>query len=220
MTTTTHPSPTTEPRAPSPGRPLLAAAVLGAPVLIGINSTFHPEVEFTAESFLAGAESGPTAWFLVHTIAAVGALLGIGATMGLRTLVPDRGRRLADAALTITVIGAPILAMSFAIEASVLQLAASALDPNAAIVLAEAYVERPEFYAIGAAVALTTLGGLSRGIALALSGTVPRWQALTLVAATIVTALAPPSTPIGPIAFGVVSFVSVFFALKVAGVNR
>lgn len=220
MTTTATSQPRTEPRASGPARTLLAAAVLGAPILIGLNSTFHPDVEFTAESFLAGAESGPTAWFLVHTIAACGALLGIGAAIGLRTLVRDRGRRLATAGLTATVIGAPVLAMAFAIEASVLQLAASALEPDAAIELAEAYVERPEYYVIGAAVALTTLGGMLIGLALVISRVVPRWQSVTFVGATILTALAPPGTLVGPIAFGAVSFVSVFFALRVAGDDR
>jgi hypothetical protein len=200
---------------PVAGRRLLAAAVLGAPVLLSINSAFHPRVEITAKSLLEGAESGPTQWYVVHVVAALGALLGVAAAFGLRSLVVGRGHRLSSVALGLTVVGAPVLAMSFAIEAGVLHLASTRLDGAAALDLVEGYVEGPDFYAVPAAIALVTLGSLLMGIALVLAGTVPRWQSVTLCLATVATALGAPGTPVGPIAFGTVSVVSVFLCLEV-----
>lgn len=217
MTLTTDPTTgTPAARSAARGSRLLAAAVLGAPVLLSINSAFHPSVDITARSLLDGAESGPTQWYVVHMVAALGAMLGVAAALGLRTLVVGRGRRLATVALGLTAVGAPLLAMSFAIEASVLELAATSLDERAALELAEGYVESPDFYAVPVCIALITLGSLLMGISLVLSRAVPRWQSVSLCVATVATALAAPGTPVGPIAFGTVSVVSVFLALEVA----
>jgi hypothetical protein len=215
MTTTTEPAAATAslPRQ-FKGNRLLAAAVLGAPVLLSINSAFHPRVDIDAESLLEGAASGPTQWYLVHMVAAVGAMLGVAAAVGLRTLVVGRGRRLSGVALTLTVVGAPVLAMVFAIEAAVLHLATS-LDGGAALDLAEGYVDGPDFYAVPVAIALVTLGSLLMGIALVLSRAVPRWQSVTLCVATAATAVAAPGSPVGPIAFGTISVVSVFLCLEI-----
>jgi hypothetical protein len=218
MTTTSEPL-TVAPAPPSAspaGRRLLAAAVLGAPVLLSINSAFHPKVDITAESLLEGAVSGPNQWYGVHMVAALGAMLGVAAAVGLRTLVVGRGRRLATVALGMTVLGAPLLAMSFAIEAAVMRLATE-LEPGAGLALAEGYVDAPDFYAVPVAIALVTLGSLLMAVALVLSRVVPRWMSLTLCVATVATALGAPGTPVGPVAFGTISVVSVFLALEITG---
>lgn len=201
-------------RTPQTRRRLLAAAVLGAPVLLSINSAFHPAVEITADSLAAGASADPGRWYAVHAVAAVGAMLYLAAAVGLRTLVTGRGRRVADVALGLSLVGAPLLAMLFAAEASVLSLATELPDP-ARLALVEAYVTAPEFYAVPLAIALLTLGNLLMGVALVLSRSVPRWQAVTLCVAVVATAVGMPGTLLGPLAFGTVSVVSVFLALEV-----
>lgn len=211
-----------EPRATLPAgwaseprvRRVLAATVVAAPTLVGINSLFHPEVEMTGVSIFAGAAADPSAWFVVHVVAALGALLGLPAAAGLRSLVRDRGRRLATTGLVLVMVGSPLLAMTFAAEASVLRLAAG-LDPSAGLALAEAYARTPEFYAVGAAVALSSLGSLLIGTALLASRAAPRWMAGGYLAGTVVSLAAVPGTLMGPIAFGVIALVSVGLAARV-----
>lgn len=209
--TSTHDGSTSTPRF----RRLLAATVVFAPALVGINSLFHPEVEMSGASIFAGAAADPSAWFVVHVVAALGALLGLPAAAGLRLLVRDRGRRLATTGLGLVMVGSPLLAMTFAAEASVLRLAAG-LDPSAGLALAEAYARTPEFYAVGAAVALSTLGSLLLGVALLASRTVPRWMAGGYLAGTVVSLAAIPGTLMGPMAFGLVALVSVGLATRLA----
>lgn len=196
-------------------RRLLAAAVVAAPTLIALNALLHPEVELSGASILAGASLDPSRWFAVHTVAAVGAMLGVPAAFGLRRLIAQRGRRLAHAGLTLVVLSSPILALTFAAEASVLRLAAAELDPTAALRLADAYARSPEFYAVGAAVAMTTLGGVLLGAALLVGREVPRWLAVPYLVATLATVAAAPGTLVGPVAFGLVAVVSIFLAARV-----
>lgn len=201
--------------APAPRtRRLLAAAVAVAPALIGLNSLFHPTVEMSGASIFAGSAADPSAWFVVHVVAAVGALLGLPAAVGLRTLVHDRGRRLAATGVTLVAVGSPLLAMAFAAEASVLRLA-TGLEPSAGLALAEAYAGAPEFYAVGAAVALSTLGSGLLGLALIVGRTVPRWMAAGYLGGTVVSLLAAPGTPMGPLAFGVIAVVSIGLAARI-----
>jgi hypothetical protein len=195
-------------------RRLLAATVVFAPALLGINSLFHPEVEMSGAGIFAGAAADPSAWYVVHVIAALGALLGLPAAAGLCSLVRDRGRRLATTGLGLVMVGSPVLAMTFSAEASVLRLAAG-LDPSAGLALAEAYAQTPEFYAVGAAVALSTLGSLLLGTALLASRTTPRWMAGGYLAGTVVSLVAMPGTLVGPIAFGVIALASVGLAAQV-----
>ena len=195
-------------------RRLLAGAVVVAPTMIGVNSLFHPEVDMTAVGILAGAVTDPTGWFSIHLVAAFGALLGVPAAFGLRTLARDRGRRLATAGAALTAIASPLLALAFAAEASVLRLAAQ-MEPAAGLALAEAYTGTPEFYAVGGAVALGTLASLLMGAALLVSRTVPRWLAGTYVAAVLATLGAVPGTAIGPVAFGVMALASVGLAIRI-----
>lgn len=195
-------------------RRALAATVVSAPALIGINSLFHPEVEMSGASILAGAAADPSTWFVVHLVAALGALLTLPAAAGLRLLVPGRRRRLATAGLGLIMVGSPVLAMAFGAEASVLRLAAG-LDPSAGLELAEAYARTPEFYAVGAAVALSSLGTLLLGMALLASRGVPRWMAAGYLAGTVISLLAVPGTPMGPAAFGVIALVSVGLAARI-----
>ena len=196
-------------------RRLLATTVVAAPTLIAINSLFHPEVDVSGAGFLAGAQTGPSVWFAVHIIAGIGAMLGLAAAFGLHGLVRGRGRRLATTGLGLTLLAAPLLAMSFAIEASLLRLAAAELDPTAALTLAEAYAATPEFYAIGIAVMLGTLGSLLLGLGLLASRSVPRAAAATYLLATIAATAGVPGTPVGPIAFVLIAGVSVVFARRI-----
>lgn len=213
--------PTETPTAPQArrGHPLLAAAVVGAPLLILVSSLLHPAVEFSGESLLAGARHDPTAWFVVHVVAAAAALLGIAATFGLRTLVPGRGRRLATAAVALAMVSGPLLALAFAAEASVLRLAAEHPDPVAGAALAAAYVETPEFYAVGVALLLDVLGAVLIVAALLRSRGVPRWQVAAYVVAVVGTVVAAPGSPVGSIAFGALVVVSGFFAARISGLH-
>jgi hypothetical protein len=197
------------------GRRLLAAAVVGAPALIAVNALFHPAVELSGAGFLAGAQTAPTAWFIVHVIAAFGALLGVPAAIGLRTLVRDRGSRVATAGVALTVLASPTLALAFAVEASVLRLAVTSLDPSSALQLAQAYARTPELYAVGIAVMGGTLGSVLLGLGLLRSRTFPAALPAAYVISTLVTVAGAPGTPIGPIAFGVVAAVSVTFAARI-----
>jgi hypothetical protein len=220
--TFTTSTPTTPPNGGAPHplamstRRALALAVVGAPLLIAVNSVFHPEVDMTGAGFLAGAEAGAARWFAVHVVAAIGALLGAPAAVGLRTLVRHRGRRLATSGMALTLIAAPILALGFASEASVLRFAATELDPAAALVLAEAFTSAPEFYAIGIGVMVGTLGSLLLGLGLLTSRSVPPALPAIYLLATAATAAGAPGTALGPIAFGVVAVVSTALAVRIA----
>lgn len=207
----------------TPERPLgsllLAVAVVAQPLLIAVNAVFHPTVDMSGEGLLNGTLEGAGTWYAVHLIAAVGALLGIPAAVGLRRLVRDggRGRRLANVAMSAWFLAGGLLAMGFATEASVFRLAATAgIDRSDAVVLADAYAGTPEFYAIGIGAALATLAGVLFAIALLRDGSVPRWMPWTLLVGTLVTVAAAPGTPIGPIAFGVITIAAAGLAPRVA----
>lgn len=194
------------------GARLLAAAVAVQPLLLGFNALFHPEVELTGESLLTAATTDPGGWFLVHVVAAVGAFLGVPAAFGLRRLVPQAGRRLATVGVGSAVVGGPLLAATFAAEASVLRLAAEMADRTGALSLADAYASAPEFYAVGAAIVFTTLGALFLGVSLLVGRNVPRWQSGLFLLGAVGTALAAPGTVIGPVAFGLVAIASLFLS--------
>jgi hypothetical protein len=125
-------------------RRLLAAAVIAQPLLIGVNATFHPEVEMTAAGLLAGAAADPTRWYLVHLIAAVGAALGAVAAVGLRTLITDRGRRAGNVAVGAAALGAVVLAITFGAEASLFRsVTVAGVDPAAALASRTSTPRRP-----------------------------------------------------------------------------
>lgn len=197
-------------------RRLLAVAVVVQPLLIGVNATFHPEVEMTAAGLLAGAAPDPTRWYVVHLIAAVGAALGVAAAVGLRTLITDRGRRAANIAVGAAALGAVVLAITFGAEASLFRsVAVAGVDPAAALAIADVYASSPEFFAIPVGVLASTLGGLLMGVALIAARSVPRWVAVTFLAGSVVTLVAVPGTPVGPIAFGIVAVASAVLARHV-----
>jgi hypothetical protein len=162
----------------------------------------------------AGAAADPSAWYVAHVVAALGALLGLPAAAGLRCLVRDRGHRLATTGLGLVMVGSPVLAMTFTAEASVLHLAAG-LDPSAGLALAEGYTQSPEFYAVGAAIALSTLGSLLLGTALLAGRGASRWMVGGYLAGTVVSLVAVPGTVVGPSAFGVITLASVGLAAQV-----
>jgi hypothetical protein len=190
----------------TPVRRLLAAALVAQPLLVGINATFHPEMEFTAAGLLAAAAGGPTTWYVVHLVAALGALLTVPALLGLRTLVSERGRRVADLGVAAGVVAAALLGIAFGIEASVLRLAVtSGLGAGGQLAVAEAFITAPEFFAVPVGVLAFTLGGLLLATALLAARAVPRWQAILYLVGMLATLGGAPGSPLGPIAFGVVT---------------
>jgi hypothetical protein len=206
---------------PSQDRPivprLLAVAVVAQPLLIAVNALFHPEVDMSGEGLLTGAIEGPGTWYVVHMIAAFGALLGIPAAVGLRRLVRGRGRRLADVAMAAWFVAGGLLAMGFAAEGSLLRLVTTAdIDRSEALVLAEAYAGTSEFYAVGVGAAAATLGGVLFAIALLRDGRLPRWMPCTLLVGSVATAAAAPGTPVGPVAFAIITVAAVGLARRLA----
>jgi hypothetical protein len=213
-----HTDPAAQP-ASQPASPwalrLLAAAVIAQPLSIGVNSLFHPQIEFSAAGLLAGASAGPTRWYAVHIVAALGALLLLPGAFGLRMLVPHRGRRLATAGVVAAVVGAVCLTIAFVAEASVLRLAASpGIDQEASLAIAERFVVSPEFYVTPVGIVGATLAGLLLPAALLRARTAPRWPALLYLGATLSTLAAVPGSPWGPLAWGAVTVAAVALALR------
>jgi hypothetical protein len=201
----------------APVRRMLAAAIVAQPLLVGLNSAVHPEVEFTASSMLDAAANGPTRWYVIHLVAAIGAMLTVPAVLGLRTLVHERGRRAADLGVVAGIVAAAILTVAFGIEASVLRLAVtSGLDGGSQLTLIDTFMTAPEFFAVPVGVLAFTLAGVLLGAALLAARAVPSWQAMTYLVGTLATLGGAPGTPVGPIAFGVMAIAAVFLARQVA----
>lgn len=198
-------------------RRLLAAAVVVQPLLIGVNAIFHPSIELTAAGILAGTAENPTTWYVVHMIAALGALLTIPAVLGLRTLVRERGRRVADVGVGAGIVAAAILGIAFGAEASVMRLAViSGLDGAGALAVTEAFMGTPEFAAVPVGVLAFTLAGVLLASALLAARAVPRWQAGLYLAGMLAALAAAPGSPLGPVAFGIVTVAAAFLAGHVA----
>jgi hypothetical protein len=207
--------------APPAHRPLwprlLAVAVVAQPLLIAVNAIFHPEVDLNGEGLLQAAMEGPTRWYAVHMVAALGAVVGAPAALGLRRLVHHGGRRLADAAVVSALLAAVLLSMTFAAEGSLLRLAATAgIDEADAVALVDAYTDTPEFYGVGLGALAATLSGVLFALALLRDGRVPRWMPVVLLVGSLGTAAAAPGTPIGPLAFGIITVASAALARRVA----
>ena len=207
MATVTVPLDRITPPAP-PARPwarLLAASLVAQPVLLGINALFHPEVELSGDSILAGAAEGPRSWYVVHVVAALGAAFGLPMALALRRLLPAR-RALADTAVGASILSAFLLSTSFMAEASAFQLfVESDISREAALTLADDYTGTPEFFAVGAGVLLAAVSAVLFGIALLRDRRVPRWQPAALMLGTFATFVAVPGTPLGPVGFAVVA---------------
>lgn len=200
----------------TPVRRLLAIALVAQPLLVGVNATFHPEVEFTAAGVLAGAAANPTRWYVVHLIAALGAMLTVPAMLALRTLVSERGRRVADLGVAFGAVAAVVLGIAFGIEASVFHLAVtSGLDAAGQLDLADAFVTAPEFLAVPVGVLAFTLGGLLLATALLAARAVPRWQAVLYLVGMLATLGGAPGSPLGPAAFGLVTIAAAALAVHV-----
>jgi hypothetical protein len=197
-------------------RRLLAAAVLLQPLLVAVNAAFHPDVEMNAASFLEAAEEGPTRWYVVHVIAALGGLLLVPAALGLRTLVRDRGSRLADAGVVVSLIAAPLLALTFAMEASTMRsIALADVDEAAALAVSDVFVGSPEYYAVAAGILAFVVTGVLLAAALIRARTVPWWQPALYGAGILATLPAPPGTAAAPVAFAVVTLAAAFLAARV-----
>ncbi|HEX6234830.1 MAG TPA: hypothetical protein VFZ63_17000 [Jiangellaceae bacterium] len=196
-------------------RRLLAAAVLIVPLLIGVNALFHPAVEISGEGLLHGAHENATAWYIVHMVAAIGAMLTIAAGVGLRTLVVDRGRRLANVALAATIVGAPLLVIGFVAEASVLRLAAG-VDEAAGVAVATEFAGTPEFYVIPLGVLGVTLGNVLMAIGLLKARAVPRWAAGLFIAGWLASLATVPGAPVTPVIYAAVAVSAAVLAGRVA----
>lgn len=212
-----EPSTPTPSSGPRPRGPLLlAVAVAVQPLLIGVNAIFHPDIDVTGAGILAGAEEGPTRWYVVHLLAALGAVLGAPAAFGLRRLIRER-RVLCDTALVAAVVASVVLSLAFMAEASALRLAASAdISAAAALSLAEAYTSTPEFYAVPSGVLASVVAPVLFAIALLRERRVPRWQPAALVVGWLLSLAAMPGTLLGPLAFGVIAVASFGLARRIA----
>lgn len=200
---------------PRDRRRLLAAAVLVQPLLIGVNGTFHPEVDMEAASLLAGAADSSTSWYAVHLIAALGALLGAPAAFGLRRLLHERNR-MGDAAVVTALLATTVLAPAFVAEASVLRLAVTAdMSDAARLALADDYLGTPEFYAVGVGVLAAGFSAVLFAVAILLERRIAMWMPFATIAGTIAALGAQPGTALAPAAFGVVAIAACGLATHV-----
>ena len=198
-------------------RRLLAAAVIAQPLLVGVNATFHPAMEFTASGILAAADVDPMRWYVVHLVAALGALLTIPAVLGLRTLIRERGRRVADIGVAAGICAATLLGVAFGIEASLLRLLATAgIDEAAALAVTQRFLAAPEFFAVPVGVLAYTLAGVLLSVGLLAARAVPTWQATLYLIGSLATLGGAPGSPLGPVAFGTVTVAAVLLAAHVA----
>ena len=197
-------------------RRLLAAAVVAQPLLVGVNASFHPAMDFTAAGIIDAATADPSRWYVVHLVAAIGALLTTPAVLGLRSLVHDRGRRVANLGVTAGFLAAGVLGIAFGIEASVFRLVAvSGLAEQQGLAVAEAFTAAPEFLAVPIGVLAFTLAGVLLAIALLAARAVPRWQAVLYLVAVLATLGGAPGSAIGPLAFGTTTVAAAFLAKHV-----
>jgi hypothetical protein len=195
------------------GRRFLATAVVIQPLLVGVNATFHPEVELTGAGLVAGAAGNPTGWYILHMVAAVGALLIAPAILGLRILIDQRGRRVANLGVGVGFLAAMVLAIAFASEASALRLAVTAgLDEAGTLAIGNAFMQTPEAFGVPVGAAAFALSAVLMASALLAAGSVPRWQAILFLVGVVSTLAATPGSPVGPIAFGIVTIASAFLA--------
>lgn len=197
-------------------RRLLAVALVAQPLLVGVNATFHPEIEFTAAGVLAGAAQDPTRWYVIHLVAALGAALTIPAVLALRSLVRERGRRVANVGVGAGIVAGTVLTMAFAVEASVFRLAVtSGLDRTGQQALSDAFLTAPEFVAVPVGVLAFTLAGVLLAIALLAGRVVPNWQAALYLVGMLATLGGAPGSPLGPIAFLIVTVAAAILARHV-----
>lgn len=198
-------------------RRLLAVALVAQPLLVGVNATFHPEIEFNAAGILEGAAADPARWYVIHLVAALGAALTIPAVLALRSLVHERGRRVANVGVGSGIVAAIVLTMAFAIEASVFRLAVtSGIDGAGQRALSEAFLKGPEFLAVPVGVLAFTLAGVLLAIALLAGRVVPNWQAVLYLIGMLATLGGAPGSPLGPIAFLLVTVAAAILARHVA----
>lgn len=197
-------------------RRLLAAAMVVQPLLILINMMLHPTIPFTAAGILAGAAENPTTWYVGHMIAALGSLMIVPAVLGLRTLVRERGRRVADIGVWAGIVAAVTMGLFFGIEASVMRLAVSSgLDAAGALAITQASMNAPEFFAFPVGLLSYKLAVVLLLSTLLVVGVVPRWQAGLYLVGTVASLAGGPGSPVGLIAFGIVTIAAAFLARHV-----
>lgn len=194
-------------------RVLQAAVVALWPLLLVGNAFGHPEVELTAESYLAAAAADPWKWYAVHLVAASAALLTIPSAVVVRSLVPGRGRRWATAGTVLAVVGGVALVVAFSIEAGVMRVATE-LDRQAALAVTDEHLASPEAYLVPVGILGTAVGVILLSVALVVGRAVPTWQAVLYgVGAGATLAPASPGTVLGSVGF-VLLAVAAFLVAK------
>jgi hypothetical protein len=190
------------------------AVVLGLqPLLLTINALFHPEVDIEGASFLEAVSAGSTRWYVVHLVAALGAVLWVPAAFGVGQLITGGYRRSTTAAMSAVMAGSALLALGFVTEGSFFRLLAhAAIDETAALTLAEGFLETPEFFSIMPGFGLAAIGTATLAVVLLRQGAAMRWHALTYALGIVVSAISPPGSPIGPLALAVATVAAIGMA--------
>lgn len=195
-------------------RALQAAVVVLWPLLLVGNAVGHPEVELTAESYLAAAAGDPWRWYAVHLVAALAALLTIPSALAVRSLVRDRGRRWATGGAVLSAVGGVALVVAFSIEAGVMRVATE-LDRDAALAVTDEHLSSPEAYLVPVGIVATAVAVVLLAVALVLGRATPTWHAVLYgVGAGATLAPASPGTLVGSVGFVLLAAASVLVARR------
>lgn len=216
MTNTDLAAPDLQQAKSQPARRWLAIALAVQPLLLTVNAVFHPQVEIEAASFLEAVRGASTRWYIVHLVAALGAVLWVPAAFAMRQLIADGHERLLTLALTAVAAGSTILALGFAIEGAVFRLMAQAdIGDAAAHTLADDFLGTPEFLSILPGFVLSAAGIALLTTILLHQRSAVRWQALAYVSGVITSAVSPPGSPIGLVGLAVVTVAAIGMARHV-----
>ncbi|HYG93672.1 MAG TPA: hypothetical protein VD859_08780 [Nocardioides sp.] len=193
-------------------RVLQAVAVVLWPLMIVANNFLHPEVELTAESYLAAVLEAPWEWYVVHLGAALAGLLSIASAFSVRSLVRTKGRRLANAGAVFAAIAGVSLAIAFSIEGGLMRVAAT-LDHEAALKATDEHLSSPEAYLIPVGILGIVISLVLLAAALLVARRIPTWQAVLYgVAGGVTLAPSAPGSPVGVVTFGLLTIASLLVA--------
>lgn len=88
----------------------------------------------------------------------------------------------------------------------------SGLDGAGALAITQAFIGAPEFFAVPVGVLAFTLAGVLLASALLVARAAPRWQGGLYLIGTLATLAGAPGSPLGPIAFAIVTVAAAFLA--------